>query len=82
MTGLAQGRVGLVLKLHHALADGLAAVQIAGALLDATPDPGSVAPPPWQPRPPPSGWALVATACGAAAPRWQWRWPGCAIPGR
>jgi diacylglycerol O-acyltransferase / wax synthase len=60
VTGLAQGRVGLVLKLHHALADGLAAVQIAGALLDATPDPGSVAPPPWQPRPPPSGWALVA----------------------
>jgi WS/DGAT/MGAT family acyltransferase len=61
VTGLAEGRVGLVLKLHHALADGLAAVQIAGALLlDATPDPPLSAPPPWQPRPVPSGWALVA----------------------
>ena len=57
ITGLAQGRVGLVLKLHHALADGLAAVQIAGALLlDAT----SPQPPPWRPRPAPPGWALVA----------------------
>jgi diacylglycerol O-acyltransferase len=61
ITGLAQGRVGLVLKLHHALADGLAAVQIAGALLlDATPDPPLSAPPPWRPRPLPSAWALVA----------------------
>ena len=32
----ADGRVGLVLKLHHTLADGLAAVQIAGLLLDST----------------------------------------------
>ena len=61
VTGLAHGRVGLVLKLHHALADGLAAIQIAGALLlDATPDPPLSAPPPWRPRPAPSGWALVA----------------------
>src|SRR5512132_3229583 len=61
VTGLAQGRVGLVLKLHHALADGLSAVQIAGALLlDATPDSPLSAPPPWRPRPVPSGWALVA----------------------
>jgi diacylglycerol O-acyltransferase len=61
ITGLAQGRVGLVLKLHHALADGLAAVQIAGALLlDATPDATSPQPPPWRPRPAPPGWVLVA----------------------
>src|SRR6266508_3838159 len=60
VTGLAEGRVGLVLKLHHALADGLAAVQIAGVLLDASPDARSPAPPPWQPRSVPSGWALVA----------------------
>jgi WS/DGAT/MGAT family acyltransferase len=61
ITGLAQGRVGLVLKLHHALADGLATVQIAGALLlDVTPDATSPQPPPWRPRPAPPGWALVA----------------------
>ena len=61
ITGLAQGRVGLVLKLHHALADGLAAVQIAGALLlDATPDAPSPQPPPWRPRPAPPGGVRVA----------------------
>jgi diacylglycerol O-acyltransferase len=59
VAGLANGRVGLVLKLHHSLADGLAAVQIAGVLLDGTADaPSPVAP--WQPRPAPSGSALVA----------------------
>jgi WS/DGAT/MGAT family acyltransferase len=72
ITGLAQGRVGLVLKLHHALADGLAAVQIAGALLlDATPDATSPQPPPWRPRPAPPGWVLVADNLrgrGAALP--------------
>jgi diacylglycerol O-acyltransferase / wax synthase len=60
VTGLAQGRVGLVLKLHHTLADGLAAVQIAGLLLDSTAEAPSPTPPPWQPRPAPSGWALLA----------------------
>jgi len=34
VAGLANGRVGLVLKLHHSLADGLAAVQLAGLLLE------------------------------------------------
>ena len=60
VAGLVDGRVGLVLKLHHSLADGLAAVQIAGLLLDSTVDAPSPAPPPWQPRPAPSGSALVA----------------------
>jgi diacylglycerol O-acyltransferase / wax synthase len=59
VAGLANGRVGLVLKLHHSLADGLAAVRIAELLLDSTanaPNPAA----PWQPRPAPSGWALGA----------------------
>jgi diacylglycerol O-acyltransferase / wax synthase len=60
VAGLANGRVGLVLKLHHSLADGLAAVQLAGLLLDGTADAPNPAPPPWQPRPEPSGWALGA----------------------
>ena len=58
VTGLADGRVGLVLKLHHSLADGLAAVQLASLLLDGTAD--APTPPLWQPRPAPSGSALVA----------------------
>jgi WS/DGAT/MGAT family acyltransferase len=60
VAGLAEGRVGLVLKLHHSLADGLAAVQLAGLLLDGTADAPSSTPPRWQPRPAPSGWALLA----------------------
>jgi diacylglycerol O-acyltransferase len=60
VAGLANGRVGLVLKLHHSLADGLAAVQLAGVLLDGTADAPNPALPPWQPRPEPSGWALGA----------------------
>jgi WS/DGAT/MGAT family acyltransferase len=59
VTGLDQGRVGLVLKLHHSLADGLAAVQLAGLLLDSTVDAHSPVAP-WQPRPAPSGSALLA----------------------
>jgi diacylglycerol O-acyltransferase / wax synthase len=60
VTGLVGGQVGLVLKLHHSLADGLAAVQIAGLLLDGTADAPSPTPPLWQPQPTPSGWALLA----------------------
>jgi len=59
VTGLAAGQVGLVLKLHHSLADGLAAVQLAGILLDGTTDAHSPVAP-WQPRSAPSGWALGA----------------------
>ena len=71
VAGLVDGRVGLVLKLHHSLADGLAAVQIAGLLLDGTANAPSPAPPPWQPRPAPSGSALWLTTCGGATPPWQ-----------
>jgi WS/DGAT/MGAT family acyltransferase len=60
VTGLPEGRVGLVLKLHHSLADGLAALQLAGILLDGTADAPSPTAPPRQPGPAPSGWALVA----------------------
>jgi diacylglycerol O-acyltransferase / wax synthase len=38
LTGLGDGRVGVLLKLHHAVADGLAAVAIIGALFDRKPD--------------------------------------------
>jgi diacylglycerol O-acyltransferase / wax synthase len=38
LTGLPQDRIGLLIKLHHAMADGIAALATIGALLDATPD--------------------------------------------
>lgn len=59
LTGATAGRVGVLLKLHHTVADGLAAVELAGALTDATPDapdPGSTV---WTPAPPPTKRALA-----------------------
>jgi hypothetical protein len=82
VTGLAQGRVGLLLKLHHALADGLAAVQIAGALLlDAARTPPAPSRAPGNRSRRRRGGHWWPTTCDGAPPRWQLPWPGCAIPG-
>lgn len=61
LTGLSTGRVVLVLKLHHVIADGLAAVQLMAALFDfAADDDGPEAPPrPWQPGAAPDQWTLM-----------------------
>ncbi len=39
LEGLADGLQGFLVKLHHAIADGLAALELARQLLDLTPDP-------------------------------------------
>ena len=59
---LEDGRVGMVGKIHHALVDGLAALQIVNLILDPEPDVASEPPVPWQPRGRPGrvGWALDA----------------------
>jgi WS/DGAT/MGAT family acyltransferase len=51
--GLAGGRVALVPRMHHALVDGVAAVDIGTVLLDPTPEPLDLPAPgaPWEPRP-------------------------------
>ncbi len=38
LTGLAAGRVGVLFKIHHAIADGLAAIALMASLLDLEPD--------------------------------------------
>jgi WS/DGAT/MGAT family acyltransferase len=50
--GLPDGRVALLSKMHHALVDGMAAVDIGTVLLDPTPEPLQIPPPdePWAPR--------------------------------
>jgi hypothetical protein len=70
--------VGLVLKLNHSLANGLAAVRIAGGLLDVSSEARSPAPPPVAAAAGPSRWALLVdnlrgqhragSGAGAAAP--------------
>jgi WS/DGAT/MGAT family acyltransferase len=59
-TGMPDGRVGMMLKLHHAVADGMAAVAIMGALFDLAPDAADPAPVPWVPASLPSERSLVA----------------------
>jgi WS/DGAT/MGAT family acyltransferase len=59
LTGRAGGQVGLLVRFHHVLADGIAALAMIGALLD--PSPTALAPvaPPWAPRPAPGARALL-----------------------
>ncbi|MGE5292631.1 MAG: wax ester/triacylglycerol synthase family O-acyltransferase [Micromonosporaceae bacterium] len=58
LPGLADGNVGLLLRLHHAVADGVAAIALMGALFGATP--GTPAPPgpAWRPASVPGAWQL------------------------
>jgi diacylglycerol O-acyltransferase / wax synthase len=53
LTGLANGTVGLLLRLHHVVADGVAALALIGALLDPAPDVPTPVARPWEPQPVP-----------------------------
>jgi diacylglycerol O-acyltransferase / wax synthase len=65
LPGLPEGRVGLFMKLHHAIADGVAGVAALGAFVDLVPDPpGTGEPPPWTPAPMPSTRELAADNLG------------------
>jgi len=55
LPGLPDGRVGLFMKMHHAIADGVAGVATLGAFVDTEPDPPEMTAPPWTPAPMPTG---------------------------
>src|SRR5439155_11920327 len=57
--GLEDGMVALLTKVHHAMVDGLAAIDLASAVFDFTPQPQILTPPPWTPEPEPSGFDLL-----------------------
>jgi diacylglycerol O-acyltransferase / wax synthase len=60
LPGLPQGRVGLFVKLHHTIADGIAGVAAFGVLLDLASDAITpAAPPPWTPAPAPTAVDLL-----------------------
>jgi WS/DGAT/MGAT family acyltransferase len=60
LPGLPDNQIALFVRLHHAIADGMAAMMTSAALLDTAPD--APAPParPWTPARPPSARALLA----------------------
>ena len=61
--GIAGDDVGLIIKTHHSLGDGIANVDLALALIDLAPDPPpDDVPPNWHPRPAPSPRRLLADA--------------------
>ncbi len=62
LPGLADGGTGLYLKLHHAVADGLAGIALLGAFLDVDPDAPAGTVEPWIPRPAPTVAELRADA--------------------
>ncbi len=53
LTGLSDDRVGLFIKIHHAIADGVAGVATLAAFFDPVPDPPQISAPPWTPAPVP-----------------------------
>ena len=60
LTGVRDCRVGVLLKLHHSVADGMATVAIMGALLDFQPDAPDPVPARWAPEPVPRAGSLIA----------------------
>ncbi|MGI9082259.1 MAG: wax ester/triacylglycerol synthase family O-acyltransferase [Thermoleophilaceae bacterium] len=66
---LEDGRVGMVGKIHHALVDGIAALQIVGLILDDEDGAGSQSEVPWRPnvRSGPAAPALSALTDAAGA---------------
>lgn len=64
--GLGDGRFAIVGQAHHALVDGIAAVEISQLLLDMRPTPLRPVPAPWSPAPEPS---IVQRTLASAAER-------------
>ncbi len=61
--GLEDGHVATLMKVHHAMIDGLSGIHLAAAIYDLSPDPPAVPPPPaWQPEPQPSSRDLLEEA--------------------
>ncbi len=60
--GLADGRLAVVTKTHHAMVDGLASMDIGSVLLDLTPEPRETPDDDWRPAREPWGVELAASA--------------------
>src|SRR4051794_24349653 len=62
-------RAAIVTKTHHAMVDGVSAVDVGTMILDLTPEPEHRTPEPWHPAKPPSSVSLAAGAIADAVQR-------------
>lgn len=72
LTGLSGGEVGMLIRLHHVVADGIASVALLGTLFDAAAEVPVPIVQPWNPRPLPDRWDVIvdtSTRSGAALVR-------------
>jgi diacylglycerol O-acyltransferase / wax synthase len=60
--GLADNRIAVISKTHHALVDGLSAIDLVQVVLDISPEPRQIPADMWAPEPEPSGSALAVEA--------------------
>jgi len=67
--GLAGGRFALISKTHHAMVDGISAMDLSEVILDADPKPAAPIEPLWMPTAVPGPATLVADALGELARR-------------
>jgi diacylglycerol O-acyltransferase / wax synthase len=82
LPGLAHGRVGLFIKVHHAIADGVAGIAMLGAFVDLVPDPPRPASHRGRRHPDPRRVRSSATTCAGTAGRSLARSAGLPIPPR
>ncbi|MGZ6372121.1 MAG: wax ester/triacylglycerol synthase domain-containing protein [Candidatus Limnocylindria bacterium] len=71
LTGLAESRLAVLLKVHHSVTDGLGMLRIAQSLFDTSPDAAAARAPRWNPSPAPS-WGRLSADAAAAAARLLW----------
>ena len=69
--GLSDGRFAIISKTHHAMVDGMGAVDIGQVILDTSPDPRERPRDTWRPTPEPSWVELVAGAVAETVRRPQ-----------
>jgi WS/DGAT/MGAT family acyltransferase len=82
LPGLPDRRVGAYLRLHHAVADGAAALAVFGALLDEAADAPVPAAPPFTPAPIPAPDQLLADNLRRRRAELGRGWSGLAHPSR
>jgi diacylglycerol O-acyltransferase len=82
LPGLPERRVGVLLRLHHAFADGAAAMAAFGALLDLSPEAPTPVSPPWTPTPIPTDRELLRDNLRRRRQELARGWSGLAHPGR